>query len=239
MRAYDILKALHIFLVIIWLGTDVGTFASFSRLLDPSLSVPTRLSMSRLSDILDQGPRSALVLLLMLGLTMTHMGGWGLRGSGGTVLSIAAAIIGVVWFVGVWHQFWVHHPPGGTERSSVHIRASAQFRVFDLWWRVAVATVLLVGAVWSLAVSGDGGPLQYSWLAWKLILFAFIVFDGVLIRLALPKIGAAVGAIAQGGSTPEREAALLRVARPAQGYVIGLWILLVAITVLAVFKPGM
>lgn len=239
MRAYDVLKALHLLMVIIWIGTDIGTFASFSRLLDPSLAVPTRLSMSRLSDLLDQGPRSALVLLLMLGLTMTHMGGWGFRGTGGAVLAGASACVGVLWFAGVWHQFWVHHPPPGVTRTSVHVRASARFRVVDLWWRVAVASALVVAAVWSLATSGDGGPLQYSWLAWKLILFAVIVLDGVLIRLALPKIGAAVGAIAQGGSTPEREAALLRVARPAQGYVVGLWVLMVAVSVIAVFKPGM
>ncbi len=238
MRAYDVLKAIHILLVIVWLGTDIGTFASFNRLLDTTLSVPTRLSMSRLSDLLDQGPRSALVLLLMLGLSLSHMGDWGFGGDAGAVLAWVAAGIGAVWFVGVWMQFWVAHAPAGSARPSWATAFVARFKVVDLWWRVGIASALIIAGLTSLASSGEGGVIGADWLAWKVLLFAAIVADGVAIRLLLPKLGATIVSIASGGSTPDREATLARQAIPLKACVVLIWTLLVAMSALAVFKPG-
>lgn len=238
MRAYDALKAVHVLLVIVWLGTDIGTFASFNRLLDTSLSVPTRLSMSRLSDLLDQGPRSALVLLLMLGLSLSHMGDWGFGGGPGAVLAWVAAGIGIAWFAGVWMLFWVGHAPPGSVRPGWATSFVSKFKVIDLWWRVGVAAALVIAGVTSLASSGDGGVIGADWLAWKVVLFAGIVADGVVIRLLLPKLGVTIVGIASGGSTPEREATLARQAVPLKACVVLIWTLLVAMSALAVFKPG-
>ena len=238
MRAYDALKAVHLLLVIVWLGTDIGTFASFNRLLDTSLGVSTRLSMSRLSDLLDQGPRSALVLLLMLGLSLSHMGDWGFGGDAGAVLAWVAAAIGIAWFAGVWMQFWVAHAPAGAERPRWAMRFVATFNMVDLWWRVGVAAALVLAAISSLASDGDGGIIGADWLAWKVLLFAGIVADGVVIRLLLPELGATVVGIATGGSTPERESELARQAVPLKVCVVVIWTLLVAMSALAVIKPG-
>lgn len=238
MRAYDALKAIHILLVIIWLGTDIGTFASFNRLLDAKLAVPTRLSMSRLSDLLDQGPRSALVLLLMLGLSLSHMGDWGFGGDAGALLAWVAAAIGVVWFAGVWMQFWVAHAPMGAVRPPWAAAFVARFKVVDLWWRVGVAVALVVAGVMSLAGSGNDGIIGADWLAWKVLLFAAIVADGVVIRLLLPKLGGVIVTIAGGGSTPERETELAKRALPLKACVIVIWILLIMMSAIAVMKPG-
>jgi hypothetical protein len=233
-RFYDILKAVHILMVIIWLGTDVGTFASFRRMRDATLSVSTRLSMSHLSDLLDMGPRSALVILLMLGLYMTHVGEFGLSGTVGRILAPVSAVIGVLWFIGVWHQYWVTHPPAGTTRSPMHVRFQQRFRIFDIWWRIGIAAVLAVAAVVSLA---GKGPFSSAWLAWKLILFAGIVMCGVGLRFIIPRIVVCMGSIAANGSSPEREAALTRVAWPAQMTVWTIWLLIVMMSWLAVGKP--
>ncbi len=231
------LKALHILMVVVWLGTDIGTFASFNRVLDTTLSVPTRLSMSRLSNLLDQGPRSALVILLMLGLTMTQQGGWGLAGDAGRLLSVAATLIGIVWFAGIWHQYWVNHPPLGVVRSPAHVTATSRFRTVDLWWRIGVASALLATAVYSLS-KHNAAPISANWLSWKLVLFAGIVADGVLIRLLLPKLGGAIVAIATKGSSAEREADLARHGRTAKIYVLIIWGFLIAVSALAVMKPS-
>ena len=238
MGAYDALKALHLLLVIVWLGTDIGTFASFNRLLDTSLSVPTRLSMSRLSELLDQGPRSALVLLLMLGLSLSHMGDWGFGGDAGAVLAWVAGAIGIAWFAGVWMQFWVAHAPAGEERPRWAMRFVATFKTVDLWWRVGVAAALVLAAITSLASDGDRGIIGADWLAWKVLLFAGIVADGVVIRLLLPELGTTIVGIATGGSTPERELELARQAVPLKVCVVVIWTLLVAMSALAVIKPG-
>ncbi|MCS6804619.1 MAG: hypothetical protein RMM98_10820 [Acidobacteriota bacterium] len=231
---YDILKAIHILMAVLWLGTDIGTFASFRRMRDATLSVSTRLSMSHLSDLLDMGPRSALVILLMLGLYMTHLGEFGLSGPTGSLLAQVSALIGLLWLAGVWHQYWVTHPPAGQTRSPAHVRFQRAFRTFDIYWRVGVSLALALLAVASLA---GAGPFRSAWLAWKLILFAGIVACGVGIRIVIPRIVACMSDIAANGSSPEREARLTQVARPAQMFVWSIWLLLILISWLAVAKP--
>jgi hypothetical protein len=228
---YQLLKGLHILLAVIWLGTDIATMASFYGMLNPRYQISTRLAMSRLSDLMDMGPRSALVLLLMLGIYLTYRGEWGLGGPVGAILAVASAIIGVLWFAGVWHQYWVGHAHVTDER---HIAFQRVFRRFDLWWRVAISSVLAVAAIYSLLV--PGGPFQATWLSWKLILFAGIVLLGVYLRVLLPQIGAAVGAIVKYGSDPAREAALWKPSLRAILAVWGIWVLIAAIVYLAVAK---
>ncbi len=232
---YDILKALHILLVAIWLGTDIGTFISFLRMRDASLSVETRRAMLGLSEFLDMGPRTALIGLLTLGITLTHIGGWGFTGEGGAALAVIASLVAVLWIGGVWHQFWVTHPPGGIERGQGHVRFEERFRPFDIGFRIVVTSLLTLAALWSLLSSG--GVITADWLSIKLLLFAVIVGLGVGLRLLLPTIGARVGDIFTNGSTPAREAALTPVARQAQWMVIGIWTAIVLITWLAVAKP--
>lgn len=231
MLDYQLLKSLHILLVMIWLGTDIATMASFYGMLNTRYHITTRLAMSRLSDLMDMGPRSALVLLLMLGIYLTYRGDWGLQGPVGAALAVASAVIGVLWFAGVWHQYLVTHGHLSGVRQAAFQRF---FRVFDIWWRVLVSSALAVAAVWSLVM--PGGPFTAIWLSVKLILFAGIVLLGVYLRILLPQIGAAVGEIVKYGSTPEREAVLWRPSLRATIAVWGIWVLIAAITYLAVAK---
>ncbi|MCS6800582.1 MAG: hypothetical protein RMM58_10445 [Chloroflexota bacterium] len=228
---YQLLKALHILLVIIWLGTDIATMASFYGMLNSRYHITTRLAMSRLSDLMDMGPRSALVLLLMLGIYLTYRGEWGLEGPVGEAIAVASAVIGVLWFAGVWHQYWVTH---GHIAGSRHAAFQQFFRRFDLGWRVLVSGALAVAAVFSLFV--PGAPFNALWLSLKLILFAGIVLIGVYLRVLLPQIGAAVGEIVKYGSTPEREAVLWKPSLRAIVSVWGIWVLIAAIVYLAVAK---
>ena len=233
MTAYLLLKTLHILLVGIWIGTDIATMAGFRALCDEALDIKTRLRMSKLSDAMDMGPRSALVLLLMLGLFMTNLGEWGLEGGRGEWLAWASAAVGMVWFLGVWQQYWIGHVDAAA-RTPGQKTFHKWFRQIDLWWRVSLSGVLVVAAVWSLF--GDG-PFNARWLAAKQILFAGIVLCGVGLRLMLPKIMVCVMAIVQEGSTPEREAALERWAWPAQALVWLIWLIIAAMSWLATAKP--
>jgi uncharacterized membrane protein len=231
--AYLLLKTLHILLVGLWIGTDIATMAGFRGLCDETLDIKTRLRMSKLSDAMDMGPRSSLVLLLMLGLFMTNLGEWGLEGKRGEWLAWGAAAVGVVWFLGVWQQYFIGHKPE-TERTAGARRFHKWFRHIDLWWRIGLSGVLVVAAVWSLA--GDG-PFNARWLAAKQILFAGIVMCGVGLRLMLPPIMRCVMVIVQEGSTPEREAALERWAWPAQALVFLIWVIIAVMSWLATAKP--
>lgn len=231
MTLYTLLLGVHVVLAGIWVGTDIGTMASFRRLRDPRLALSTRLAMSRLSDLLDLGPRSALVLLLSLGLVLTHLGGWGFAGSGGRALAWAAGLLGPLWLAGVWHQFWVTRG----DRAAVHLRIQRAFRPVDLILRVTISGALGVTAVLSLVAAG---PLAAPWLSLKLILFAGIVLCGVGLRLLIPHIVEKVGAIVAAGSSPEREAALSRTAVVTEALVWLIWAQIALITWLAVVKPS-
>ena len=234
MSAYALLLSLHIVLVGTWLGTDVGTMLAFRRMTSPALPVTTRIEMGRLADLLDMGPRSALILLLILGAVMTDMGGFASAGGLGAVISVVAAAGGLLWLVGVWHQFWVSHASPEKPRAAGHLRFQRWFRSTDLWWRAVLAAGLVLDAGVSLA---GGGPVRARWLAVKLILFAGILGLGFAIRTVLPGVGTALGAIVAGGSTPDREAALAGAARPAYPLVWAIWALILGIAWLSVAKP--
>lgn len=230
---YSILKFLHIIMAGLWLGMDMGVYNAGQRVGNPDLSIETRAAMGKLGGFLDMGPRSAVIVLLMLGITMTVLGGWGFADGYGSDLALAAAVVGVVWLAGLWHQFWVDHPNLGETRPAGHIKFQQNFRRADIWMRVIVTTILAGTAVWSLL--GDG-PILATWLAVKLIIFAVIVSCGIGIRIYLPDARKAIGDVFANGSTPEREAELTRRRGKMLIFVKTIWTLVAIVIWISVAK---
>jgi hypothetical protein len=189
--------------------------------------------MGKLTGILDMGPRSAVVIMLMLGITMTFLGGWGTAGGYHTQLAVTAAVVGVVWLAGLWHQFWVDHPNLRETRAGSHVKFGQRFRTIDIGMRVIVTGILAVVAVWSLV--GDG-PIAATWLSVKLVLFAVIVTSGIGIRICIPPTRAAIAAIFANGSTPERKTALANARGMTLGFVKTIWVLVAVIIWISVAK---
>lgn len=230
---YTILKFLHIIMAGLWLGMDMGVYNAGQRVGNPNLSIETRAAMGKLGGFLDMGPRSAVVILLMLGITMTVLGGWGFADGYGSDLALAAAVVGVVWLACLWHQFWVDHPNLGETRPEAHVKFQQTFRKIDIWMRVIVTAILAGTAVWSLL--GDG-PILATWLAVKLIIFALIVSCGIGIRIYLPDARKAIGDVFQNGSTPEREAELTRRRGKMLIFVRTIWTLVAVVIWISVAK---
>ena len=230
---YSILKFLHIIMAGLWLGMDMGVYTASGRLRSPAYSVETRAAMGKLAGTLDMGPRSAVVIMLMLGITMTFLGGWGTAGGYHTEVAVTAALIGLVWLAGLWHQFWVDHPNLGETRPESHIKFGKRFRTADIGMRVIVTSILAVVAIWSL--TGDG-PIAATWLAVKLVVFSLIVACGIGIRICIPPTRAAISDIFANGSTPEREQALEDTRGWALVFVKSIWVLVVVIIWISVAK---
>lgn len=234
---YALLKSLHILLLVTWVGMDIGVFASSFWIRNSRFSPETRLQMGRLAGFLDMGPRSSLILILALGLILTHMGGWGFKAMGDAgVFGIGIAVVlCFAWLWAVWQQYFaVHdlaagHPLGGR---AFFVRG---FRHIDLVLRICLALLLiLLGLLPAL-----GMPLiESAWLSWKIALFGLIILAGVGIRMVADDFPIALGEIARQGSTPERERRLDRSLVRAYPFVIGLWSMIVLIVLLAVAKPG-
>jgi uncharacterized membrane protein len=230
---YTILKFLHIVMAGLWLGMDMGVYTASSKLRNPAFSIETRAAMGKLAGILDMGPRSAVVVMLMLGITMTFLGGWGAAGGFHTELAITAALVGLVWLAGLWHQFWVDHPNLGETRPESHIKLGKRFRTIDIGLRVVVTGILAVVAIWSLM--GDG-PIAATWLGVKLVLFSLIVACGIGIRVSIPPVRAVIADIFANGSTPEREQALKDTRGMALVFVKSIWALVAIIIWVSVAK---
>lgn len=230
---YTILKFLHIIMAGLWLGMDMGVYNAGQRVGNPKLSIETRAAMGKLGGFLDMGPRSAVIVLLMLGITMTVLGGWGFADGYGSDLALTAAVVGVVWLGGLWHQFWVDHPNLGETRPEAHIKFQQNFRRIDIWMRVIVTAILAGTAVWSLL--GDG-PIVATWLAVKLIIFAVIVSCGIGIRIYLPDARKAIADVFANGSTPEREAELTRRRGKMLIFVKAIWTLVAVVIWISVAK---
>ena len=230
---YVVIKFFHILMAGIWLGTDMGVYTAAKKLRDPSLTIETRASMGKLSGILDMGPRSALVILLMLGITLTFLGGWGFNAGYGSNLGILAFISGLVWLLGIWHQYWVDHPNLGEKRPKKHIQFQNIFRKLDLFLRIIITSILFVIAIWSLK---GNGPIEAYWLSIKLILFSAIIACGIGIRLYIPQAREAIADIFENGSTKEREDRLALNRGISLFFVKSIWVLVAVIIWISVAK---
>jgi hypothetical protein len=69
-------------------------------------------------------------------------------------------------------------------------------------------------------------------------LYALILAFGLGIRAFLPNVVSVMGEIFTQGSTPEREAALTKGARPTQAFVIAIWVTIVLIIWISIAKPA-
>jgi len=231
--AYALLKAVHILLVVSWLGMDIGVFCSTFWIRNRALSPETRVQIGRLAGLLDMGPRSSLILMLAIGLVLTVMGQWGLGVLDDRAPLLVGAVVAVClgWLWAVWQQYFaVHDLAAGHDlgRRAFFVRG---FRRFDLYVRVALGVVLIALALRPEAFS-------VTWLSWKVALFGLVVLAGVGIRIVADQFPIALGEIARLGSTPGREARLDGALLRAYPFVLGIWSAIVIMVVLAVAKPG-
>ena len=136
LNAYNVIKLLHILSMATWLGVDLGVFLCSRLARNRSLSAEARTQFVKLLGILDLGPRISLLATIPLGLSLTHLQGWGLPGVGA----------GWLWLLFLFTAGWAglvvrqHHGLG---------RWARPFAVVDTCLRVAVVVVAVAIAVFS------------------------------------------------------------------------------------------
>lgn len=167
MNTYIILRFLHVLLFAYWLGPDWGVFVNGRRVADPELSREERLRFLRASVAIDILPRSSIVLLVAVGLTLAGVAGYI---SLGPVLLTLVWMVAATWLVIVWITGYVLQPgPLKTRLDAVHVAL-----------RHAVTAILLGVGVYSLAF---GNPIATRWLAAKFILVAILIAIGSVLRV--------------------------------------------------------
>jgi hypothetical protein len=218
---YQALTVIHILLFVFWLGTDVGVFYMGRLIQQQTLSLETRGTLGKTMHVLDQFPRTCLILMVPVAMGLVRIGGWGLGAVPAAVLWLIAAL-SILWAAASLWAIGFHAAP----------RAARIFLLADRLLRVG-----LVGLAIAVLVLSHGGtsPLPETWLEVKLALFSTIVLAGALIDF-LPNPFADLGLILTSGSTPEREAGLRRGLAYVYPVVVYIYLALVTMTIFAVTK---
>lgn len=220
LETYVLLKLAHVLLFAYWLGGDIGVFYSARFVRDRSLTLDARRVALRIMTWIDMVPRYCLVLMLPVGYTLARQIG---------VVRLPDAFMVVLWGVALAWLWLVAsvHQHAGTPKGE-------RLRRIDLGWRVVLASGLLFDAWQGFRGTGH---LFADWISAKFLVFAAIMFCGILIRLRGKDLAPALRAVLAEGSTPEREAAVARASSAVRPWVFSIWALVALAAWIGIAKP--
>ena len=161
---HQIMVIIHVLLFVYWLGGDLGVFYASKFVVKPDISPESRAISAKIMLDLDQIPRICMTLMLTVGGILTAFIGvphewyqW-----------IGILSLGPVWLFCVMYLHFRHG-------SKVYPLVAK----FDMFIRYAV----VIGIPISVWLHWDSNDLnEYRWVAAKLIIFAFLVFCGIMVR---------------------------------------------------------
>jgi hypothetical protein len=183
---HQVMVTIHVLLFVYWLGGDLGVFYSSKFVANPDISPEARAVSAKIMLNLDQIPRICLSLMLTFGGILTEFIGvphpW--------YQQIGIVMLGPVWLFCVMYLHFRH----GSKAYPLVAR-------FDMFIRYAVVIGLPI-SVWLHWDSNNLG--DYPWVAGKLLIFAFLVFCGIMVR---GKIGPFIQVVmkCRAGETPTAE----------------------------------
>ncbi|MCP5472334.1 MAG: hypothetical protein R3E75_10880 [Steroidobacteraceae bacterium] len=215
MSTYVILDFLHVLLFAYWLGPDWGVFVCGRRVANPELSREERLRFLKASVAIDIFPRSAIVLIIAVGLTLAYLGGYMAMG---LWLLVLIWLVAAIWLLLVWFIGYILEPgPLKARLDAVHVAI-----------RHAVTAVLLGAGLYSLLF---GDPVATRWLAVKLVLVAILIAMGSALRVIVG------GWVRDLTGVAGSEGAVARSYPFARKLVITFWLTSISIAFLGVTKP--
>lgn len=162
--AHQVMVIIHVLLFVYWLGGDLGVFYSSNFVVRSDLQPESRAVAAKIMLDLDQIPRICMSLMLTVGGILTEFIGvphpW--------YQKIGILLLGPVWFFCVMYLHFRHGS-----------KSHALVAKFDMFIRWAVVIGLPISVVWHWE---SNNLAEYPWVAVKLIVFAFLVFCGIMVR---------------------------------------------------------
>ncbi|MGD9598121.1 MAG: hypothetical protein AB7G76_02515 [Steroidobacteraceae bacterium] len=217
---YSIVKLAHILLFVYWLGGDVGVYYSSGFVIDRKLSRDSRLTAFKIFVELDQLPRYCLALMLSVGgLLAFYAGVPHLPGQLPLILAL-----GPLWVLLVWA---VHHYQGQP--------VGQKLAKFDFYFRCFMIVALIASVGYAY---GDGRIRPYPWLAAKLLIFAAIIFCGIVIRLRIPRFVNGYRQLLTNGATEESDRDMEQGLKACRPFVLAIWAGLLLAAWLGIAQPG-
>ena len=165
---YLTLVTVHVVLFAYWLGGDWGVYTCSGFIARPDLPIAERLRFLDALFRIDILPRSAIVLLPVVGLNLAAIRGSIPLSSG----SVAAVwVVGLAWLALVWMLFLRR----GTPFADRYVQV-------DIGFRVLLIGVLVAAGALSLA---RGAPVREPWIATKLLIGAALLGVGLWLRTVI------------------------------------------------------
>jgi hypothetical protein len=218
--AHGVFKYIHILLFVYWLGGDAGVFYSSTFVTNTKLSREARLTAFKIFINLDMLPRYCLALMLTVGGVLAEFIGY----EHPMWQTVAIVALGPIWV-------WVVH--------TIHAREGSEFGKTLATWDRRFRVFMIIAIIASVAYHWTTGPLQpYPWLAAKLLIFAFLIFCGFMIRMKIPPFIEGFKVMAASGATPESDQKMIDGMGACRPYVLLIWAGVAISALLGVLKPG-
>ena len=215
---YLLLVTLHVVLFAYWLGGDYGVFVTSRYIARPNLPLEERQRFLEALLAIDILPRTAIVLLPVVGLQMSYM-----RGSIDiSPLSMGVAwVVGLAWLVVVWKAYLT--APSGVIWQRI-----------DVGWRVVLIVLLVAVGIGSLI---NGGPVNVNWIAAKLLVYAALLTVGLYLRLSIRAWKRGFSRLRAGEAGPEIDALFVMGRERAKYAAYLFWSLIVVMAWLGITQP--
>ena len=210
----------HLVLFVYWLGPDWGVYVTTHYICKPELAIEERRRFLKAMLWIDLVPRSCLILMFPVGLTLAD--------------SLGLSPVTGIWLWLVWVAFLAWLVLSWAVYLNKGPSAGGTFRMIDnrIRWVVAPALVI-VGAVSLLMDIGFGS----NWLGLKVMLFGVLVYLGLWLRSYVADLGTGFRRLAAEGSTPEVEAIFTTMLGRSKKVVYLFWGTSLALAFLGLAKP--
>jgi len=221
MSGQDIALLMHLLLFAYWLGGDIGVFYSSGFAVNRKLSRGARQAAGTIMMNLDLIPRLCLSLMLTVGGILTHYYG---------IDHPLWQMVGIILLGPIWTCSLIYiHFNEGTDLVKTMTKIDYYFR-----WIMVFTLIASVSYAFYFTDRLNANP----WVGAKLIVFAALIFCGIMIRKYIGGFIKGIHNIATDNINEADDIAMAASLSKARVFVLTIWVLLLVEVWIGVVKPG-